>query len=329
MNAIESKNKRIDFIDIAKAIGIITVIASHSVYASYTSFAYAYMIPIFFILTGYTYKYQNLSYKEECIKKFKRLIIPYFIFNLILVSYTYIIREIKGGQISLIDIFGFLYSRYTICDDIYLFTCYNGPTWFLTALLVSFYWFLIFIHYVKTLKKAVLLCISFFAITYLFEYSPLFLPWSIDSSFLFALFILAGHIMNKKNIPFNYFLFFITIFIYIIYYFLASNYTTNLSLGVYGKGIIYIFIGGIASSYCIIFLSKKIERTYFGNILKHIGKRSLTIFCLQMPLLGISKNIFNLFSSNIFGTFIFQLLFTVIIGYLIAILLHKLLPKFL
>ena len=74
--------KRIQYLDIAKAIGIILVIIGHiSQNEIITSVIYSFHMPLFFILSGYLYHKGNTK------NKIKKILIPYFLFSII--SYLY------------------------------------------------------------------------------------------------------------------------------------------------------------------------------------------------------------------------------------------------
>lgn len=56
-NTEVQKNKRIDYLDIAKGIGILSVIIGHTFDVQYLSnFLYSFHMPLFFVLSGYFFK---------------------------------------------------------------------------------------------------------------------------------------------------------------------------------------------------------------------------------------------------------------------------------
>lgn len=81
---MEDKN-RIKWIDYAKAITIIMVIVGHAIgeyslkYKEIEVIIYSIHIPLFFILSGYTFKVK-LSTRDWIIKRIKSLMYPYLLF---------------------------------------------------------------------------------------------------------------------------------------------------------------------------------------------------------------------------------------------------------
>ena len=79
-------NNRVEYLDIARCIGIILMIWGILVFQKDLIILFTLLIcQCFFIISGYlfTLKHQeDLSFKEYLIKKFKSLIIPYISFGI-------------------------------------------------------------------------------------------------------------------------------------------------------------------------------------------------------------------------------------------------------
>ena len=75
-----------DWIDIAKGIGILSVVLGHS-FESLTPIIYSFHMPLFLILAGYTIKpIQNNEWIQVERKDFRRLIVPCIITRLVIFS---------------------------------------------------------------------------------------------------------------------------------------------------------------------------------------------------------------------------------------------------
>lgn len=76
--------QRENWIDWAKALGILLVVMGHSVYASkdVTSFIFVIHMPLFFFVSGYLFK-TSRSWHEISVSNVKTLLVPYIGFNII------------------------------------------------------------------------------------------------------------------------------------------------------------------------------------------------------------------------------------------------------
>ena len=80
---MNDKSKRNSDLDILKGIGIVLVILGHQ-YLPIGHFIYSFHMPLFFLISGYLYYKKEI--KESLVKDFRRLIIPYFIGCVFVVS---------------------------------------------------------------------------------------------------------------------------------------------------------------------------------------------------------------------------------------------------
>ena len=131
--------ERINWIDWAKALAVISVIFCH-LPQSQEWFYYRYLqsvtIVIFFFLSGYLKKDYG-SKKENWRKYWIGLILPYFLYNAIVYPYWYVkFYLLNDGLPDLISalkpIFGALLFEHenTFCEPL------NGPLWYLPAILI-------------------------------------------------------------------------------------------------------------------------------------------------------------------------------------------------
>jgi len=75
--------QRIDYIDIAKGIAILLVMAGHSsLHTSITDFIFAFHMPFFFMISGVTTNY-DMEWKPFIAGKVKHLLLPFLIYSVI------------------------------------------------------------------------------------------------------------------------------------------------------------------------------------------------------------------------------------------------------
>ena len=76
--------KRLDYIDIAKALGMLIIMWGHIAVSKSVTFVYAFHIPLFFFLSGMVFvqdKYPD--FKSFVKRRIQTLIIPYIIYSFI------------------------------------------------------------------------------------------------------------------------------------------------------------------------------------------------------------------------------------------------------
>lgn len=77
------KVKRLDYVDVCKWLGISLVIFGHMKMPNEVlQWIYAFHMPLFFVLSGYTYRAQRID-KEFLMKKIKTIYVPFLLFALI------------------------------------------------------------------------------------------------------------------------------------------------------------------------------------------------------------------------------------------------------
>lgn len=130
--------KRIEWLDGLKGFGIILVMMSHTIHFVFLYVLYSGFIPLFFIASAFTFKYNGC--------KIKRLLIPYFFYGILFLSMGFII----GLHINLDNIYGVLYARCYIFKDLSgsrMLPSVISPLWFLPAMFST----VLFLHLRKKL----------------------------------------------------------------------------------------------------------------------------------------------------------------------------------
>lgn len=324
---------RLEYIDIAKIIGLSLVILSHSVYPQLMFFANGCFVPIFFVTSGYT------THRVGLASKGYRLLMPYLIFSIVL-GVLYIGQQWLATHKfeELYNTFlGLIYSRYCFyplgqADNIYLLKAGNAPLWFLTSMFTAY---IALIPLLKWPKMRGGVIVGYIAITWILNQLPILLPWSIDCAFIMAIFIYTG--MQLREIDLinnnNWGLWCCILLVYCVAFY--SNGYGNLSVRDYGDSILLCLISGILGSCLIMKIAVWIASFTIGKRLAHMGQYTLTMFCIQMPLLVGSRMIlekislcFSLAIPLVCIAFC-QLAITLSLGYAIALIARKIFPNLL
>ncbi|MHC1682381.1 MAG: acyltransferase family protein [Clostridiaceae bacterium] len=127
-------NKRIEYLDVAKGILIISVVLSHSSF-KLAQYMYWFHMPAFFIISGILFK-NNMNFNYQL----KKFYIPYILFSLIDLNIDFLLYP---ETISL--------RKYILLLYHYLFSgkAIRGVFWFVPALLISKYLFYIIHRYIN------------------------------------------------------------------------------------------------------------------------------------------------------------------------------------
>ena len=143
----EKEERRIVFISFLQFIGVISVIFGHSmngipvpaVLSSVKAWIYTWHMPLFFFVSAFLFSYYggyDRGYKNVFEKRFLRLIVPYFLWNMLFIIPKYLFLPLLSSVSKDSEIeFSFVYFIRIILrprDNIL------GHTWFLFALFEMF-----------------------------------------------------------------------------------------------------------------------------------------------------------------------------------------------
>lgn len=248
-------SKRIEWLDLCKCIGIILVIVGHCPLSpSKIFYFYAFHIPLFFILAGYTLNV-SCATKEYVIKKIKSLIVPYFAFSIICLLFNYTMGLIAGDAISLKE------EWYKI-----LFNQRANHLWFLLVLFFSDL-AIFFAGKMRLLSNAAMATVSLcavlaFACFFVDRYSMV-LYWNLDIVPVASVFVLVGyiyrHFIEPKVQEANRWQT-VAVCILATAAILANflNYSVvDIFKGQYGNMVLF-FLGAILGSYTIVLICKQL-----------------------------------------------------------------------
>lgn len=314
--------EHLDYIDIAKGIGIILVVLSHTEHSELIYYTSAFIVPIFFFCSGYTSSKKDISlnkcFRQQAIKLLK----PYLFFSILLLIYFH--------DFSIRAIFGIFYSRYclypfgTVSDICHFMIVGNYPMWFLTCMILAYLLYDLLIYYSRYQFWFIG---SYLVITAGATYLPILLPWSIDTAPLMAVFMFGGTLVRQH----------ITLskqqwgWIFILPYLLLLPFchNVNISVRMYGFSMITYALAALSGCIILVWLSQRLQETIVGKILQQIGIHSLTIFCIEIPFILVGKQFSDFILPEMSSiqiaiiTSIIQLITALGGGYLLSIILHK------
>lgn len=292
-----SAEKRNNWIDWAKAIGILLVVMGHSSYDNPTIYQAIFIIhmPLFFFISGYLFKLSE-SYRVLMIKIWSGLCIPYILYNLIsalyFTVYSIIYHYTKGVWPDILG-YGAFYTIFGIAPGIF-----NGPTWFLLALIWCKILCTLF-HSIRT--RWILFLIPLLAALWMVQYLTGFkYPFAIGCAITGMIWFEIGFLCKKYlhyNLP-RYFWYVMVPICAITVFELMShmqgypNYVLariNGVLGLVTTGIALIGFMGL----CMLL------KNIHSHIIVVISKASIVIMCLHMLFYPVRAKLPYLDGNNI------------------------------
>lgn len=191
--------KRIDYIDIAKGLGMMTIVWGHIMYAGISNaIVYAFHIPLYFFLSGLVFSRERYaSFGEFIAKRVKGLLFPYLIFSFLTwalwAAFAYMSHtQVVSYWMPLLQTF--------IAQGSDGYLVHNVPLWFVTCLFVVE----VVYYFLSQLKDWVniLFCIALAVLGYVlvndvetFDFTTL--PWNIEVAMMAIPFYAAGNMTLK------------------------------------------------------------------------------------------------------------------------------------
>ena len=189
---VNKNEKRINYVDIAKGIGIILVLIGHiSINNNINSIIYAFHMPLFFAISGFLYKEKKHFIK----RKAKSILVPYFIFAILSYIYWFLIeRKIRNQDENPLRLF---FNIFIGCggDENYLF---NVSLWFLPCLFSTEIIYNILDKRVKNKTCFSIIIVFLSIIGYVYaNVSAIRLPFSLDTALIAIIFYYFGILLKK------------------------------------------------------------------------------------------------------------------------------------
>lgn len=268
--------KRIEFIDLAKGVCILLVVAGHcGVPIPIPGFNMMRM-PLYFILSGLFFKDYG-GFLQLLVKKINKILIPFLFFYIVAYIPFYFFNYYKPGLIvsqaqGIFDIFN---NR----------QFFNGPIWFLLAL---FWCNLIFctisLNVRNSYAQGLIVMILGFIGTYL-GINEIFLPCYVDVSLTALPFFYFGYILRKTPLLYankydRYNILFVLVgyaITYIICFIFNDPHISFHYNKIHGN-IFLIYIGSATCVIAVLILCKMLKRL---PIVSYCGRYSIILLCLH------------------------------------------------
>ena len=283
--AEQSRAERIEWIDEAKGVGIILVMLGHCyLHERFCVWFYAFHMPLFFVLSGYTFSGKG-SFAIYLGKKIKTLLVPYIFFVIVTMCWNGVFAVSHGSEYPMFEIIRLyvIQERYTVL-------------WFIPCLFLA--------NLLMYMLQAFRLKISHFWLIVGCVAALLFgiyrviigkdLPWNADLALLAMAFMSFGKWCRDENIIEKMKSKNKSLFICIGLSLLVSkvNYIyfdkVDLYVDSFGNPIFFI-VAAIAGVLAVGLISMTIN----NQILTELGKNSLIYYGLHRIIIDLVFNIYG------------------------------------
>lgn len=293
--------QRIEWIDIAKGLGMLLVIAGHTVSLRYSYPLYAFHMPLFFFLSGLVFKDKNEGFWTFVKSRTNTLIKPWAVMLFISFMVCLAIPEWRE-QLALKPIIADFYTANTN-------TLQNSSLWYL----VCFYFVLILFYFLNKVRRThtivclfALLAIAILWIKNGLNILPLpyhRLPFKVDSS-LVAIVFFAVAFWNKDLI-FNFIaknakMLFIVLFVLFTIALCVANKWSNINSLDFGRIKLLYYPIALLGICTICLISQWLTSSNLLKVKEFLvfyGKNSLLIFGFQ----SLFIRLYLLFFNNVQG----------------------------
>lgn len=291
-------SNRIQYIDIARGIGILLVVLGHNDFALVSPFAYqviySFHMPLFFFLSGYFIN-PFIGFWEFAKKRFNSLLKPY-LFTIFMIYFVSVSFEKMSFQTALFRITKSLYGSGYYLDWVQL--------WFLPHLFVVSLYAYIFLFVVsrlnnRWLKWGILLATLAISVPFLKTFYPFpfqafgkdyelyGLPFSLDLVLLSGFFFILGseirQITSEQTFSNIILLAATGVALLLMNYFFAARIDFNTRLY---ESFLINTLESIAGILFILALSRQIEMRSprLASLFTYFGQISLIILIFHVPI---------------------------------------------
>ena len=279
---------RLRYLDIARGICMICIVLGHLSNRNINRIVFTFHIPVFYLLTGYFSRKEDL--KTHVKRKFRTLIIPYYISSFLVMFFYGLIGIIRGFdwntiKTKLLELFkAMLYCAGDSWEK--PFKIYGiGAIWFLWAIFLGEIIFQLLLRMKSGTRVVSVIFLLYFADFTVRKIC--FLPFSIQPACSAVIFIYIGYMVRQNidlinNLSIEIKAFLITVAGLIWFSFILNFHSFWLVHSDFGRGIIDI-IGSLAASFMVILISKVIDKKNFLiDGIAYLGKYSVLFLCAHI-----------------------------------------------
>lgn len=289
-----AENKRIQWIDIARGIGIILVTLIHSSTTAIRNYDFGVNIlynftvqsavPAMVFLSGYAVamsktRYCSMTFKDFCKKKSMSLLLPYTVYAVLIYAFFEIMASLpKIGSFVKSAGYGGMGAGTFIVGLMVGNNEYSIHVWFLYALFIFEIIAFVFLKYIKNEKLLIILSVFTTLITLAFYMKILAVSLAWANGLSYLIYFVFGLLFYDRKIGRSLGIFSLIAWFagFYVFYFVLH------------RGFVKDIVGMVVSLFAIMAVA------YLGTIIKGapgrylevLGRRSMAIYLFQQPFFG-------------------------------------------
>lgn len=185
--------KRIDVVDIVRAIGIVIMVAGHTpgFGGKFDRYIHTFHMPLFFLISGYLYRLKvDTSILRQIGQKAMRLLVPYAFYALINYIFWFLLEKDAPWYSPLVNLVTYNTHDLPIC----------GALWFLSALFFAEVFYLLIDSVIrKKLIRTIFVTMCAVIAALVQNYTQIRLPLTIDIAIVCMFFLEVGQLVRIKG----------------------------------------------------------------------------------------------------------------------------------
>lgn len=297
---ITVKRIRYDYIDLAKALGMLTIMWGHIAIGKSVTFVYSFHIPLFFFLSGMVFikdKYRDFG--SFVMRRVYTLVIPYIIYSFVTwtiwAAFSYATHaHVESYWMPLLQTF--------IAQGSQGYLVHNVPLWFVMCLFVielAYYWIVKLPDVWNVVVCIVLAAAGYMLVSYCTFFDFTTLPWSIEVAMMALIFYstgnlfvkLIGHEKFKTLVLKRQSVSMISIIVVIAMVYLGGQINGKVSMGHAHISNPFLFYPiGLLGTFAILgltmLMSVWVKDSITGNAMKWFGQNSFIAMAIHNPIKG-------------------------------------------
>ena len=290
--------ERITWIDFAKGFAIVLMVLGHAICNDLQKLIFVFHMPFFFIMAGYLLNFEKWggaeNYRAFATKLFKRLLVPYYLANILFFPIWFVVCHETGHLPYL--------WNWALQEPLRAFLAIFfgngnhqglilGQLWFLPCLFVAEIIFIRLYNRFNKIGEEVFICVIIFcSLLGLSIGKILTLPFGMDIALAAQIFLTAGVLIRKYNVVerLNLKIFGGLNILFVIAF--SLNIFVDMNTRRYGDPFLF-YTGGLAGTLILMKISALMTDGKIFSFISDCGRQSMMILVLHSIILNVAYEI--------------------------------------